>query len=125
LPLNIQQSQMFRIDLGNQQWHILVHAKCGGVADDRITSGREAAFGLTGNISRQAGKNNIAIERRCGRLNDKGPHRRRHLARQSPLAGFVITLSLRTIRSCQYSDFNLRVILEQLNKTLAHHTGST
>ena len=113
---------MLVIHFRNQQRHIFVHAKRRRVADHRITGRGETSFRFARDLARQTRKYEIAIEWRRGRLHRHRANRRGHFTAQTPRARFAIRLSLRTIGRRNSGDFKLRMVLEQLNEPLAHHS---
>ncbi len=114
---------MVGVDFGNQEGNVFIHAERGSVADHRISGAREMFFRGPRDIRRQAGDHHIAIQRRLGRLHHHRFHEGGHVADQPPRTGFAIGLSLRTVRRRQRRHHKTRMVLQQLNETLADHSG--
>jgi hypothetical protein len=112
---------MLVIDFRNEQRHIVVHPERRRVADYRVTGSSKTALCVTRDVAREGRKNQIAGERWRGCLYRKGANVLRHFTLQTPRTRFAICLSLRSIRGSDCSYFKLRMILQQLNKPLAHH----
>src|SRR5687768_1913488 len=67
-PLALEQAEVLVIHFGNQQWHVLIHAKRRRVADYGVTGRRKTCLSLACNLARQTRKDEIAIDWRRPRL---------------------------------------------------------
>src|SRR5712671_298439 len=114
---------MVRVYLGNQQRHISAHPMWRRIADHGITSAGKFFLRFFGYVARQTRKDKITIKRRRWALHDDLFHTFRHVAGQAPGTSLGERFPLRTIRSGERGDFELRVIFEQLNEALAYHAS--
>src|SRR2546423_3113641 len=95
----------------------------GRIAEHGITGARKFFFRFFGYVARQAGKNKIAIERRRGAPDDDLSHTVGHVAGQAPGTSLREGFSLRAVGCGERGYFELRMVLEQLNETLADHAS--
>src|SRR5438105_4446446 len=93
------------------------------IADHGITGARKLFFGIFSDVARQTRKDQIAIEWRRWALHDDLFHAFGHVAGQAPRTSLNERFALRAIRSGERGDFELWMVFEQLNETLAHHAS--
>jgi len=101
LALPREHIEMVRINFGNQERNVGIHAERGSIADHGISGARETFFRCTCDIRGQAGENHVTIKRRLRRLHHHRFHEGGHVANQPPRTGLPICFSLRTVRRCQ------------------------
>ena len=110
--LRLKQFEMGVIHLRNQERDIRLHAPGCGIADHRITGAGKFLFYGVGHIRRQAGKNDVAIQRRMRCLDADGLHCVGHPAGEPPGAGVCVGLAFGAVRGGQRGDLKLGVAIE-------------
>ncbi len=121
--LRFDHPEMLGINFRNEQRHVRLHAPRRRIADHGITRAGKLLFDVARAIRRQAGENEIAIERRLRRAHRNVPHGRGHIAHEPPRARLGVRLILRAIRGRERRDLELRMVREQLNESLPHRAG--
>src|SRR5690606_26652089 len=104
---------------------VFVHSKAGGIADDGITGAGEGKLRVACDVRRQARKYDLAIERRFYRKNLKFANAFGHIARKFPCTRLGIDLSRGTFGRRKRRNFELRMPLQKLYKTLPDRPGRT
>ena len=121
--LCVEQLQMIRVDLGDEQRDGLLHPVVSRVADDDVPGSGEGRFDLTGHGGIEAGEHERgarpdAAASTVRRATSSG--RRRG---QPPGGRVAVRLALRSLAGAEPRDAEPRVVREEGDELLADHAG--
>ena len=119
----VQQREMVRVHLGDEERHLLVHAVRRRVAEHRVARPREAGLDRARHVRRQAGEHHVAVERRLRLPHHQAARRGGHLSRQPPGTRLGVRPTLRAVGPRERRHRELRMVREQLDEPLAHGAG--
>ncbi len=87
--LSRKQVEVIRIDLRNDERHVIMHPICRRVTDYRVAGLGEGLLRVECDIGWKAGKHEVAVKRRLAGLHHDRRDRSWHLEGQLPRAGFA------------------------------------
>ncbi len=115
---------MVGIDFRDHQGNVLLHAKGAGIGDDGAAGGGKLGLQLAGNAGIERGEDDLGRARRFGGGNRHFGHGFGNRSLETPARGFRVIKSGGALGGGQPCHLEPGVVLQQLNKPLADHTGS-
>ena len=122
--LNIDQSDMVRVDLGNDQRNVFLHPQRARIGDHGAASFGEARLEFRGNGSIQSGEDNLRRTFGCRRRDLHAGDCGGNGCLQAPARSVGIKLAFRAVRSRQPGHFEPGMVLQHLDEALSDYTSS-
>ena len=123
--LTLDQPDMFRVDLGDQQRHVRLVAVGAGVAAYDVAGRGQRPFDGARGFAGQGAEYQLAVDARRHLLQGPVAQVGRHVPAQEPVAGVGIAFARVALRRAQHAQLKPGMTLQHLYKPLPHRAGRT